>query len=59
MQTTNTTDTPFTFKSFFQAESHLEKQGYHCEKEQWVHADKPIVSVVPTDNGVQIKPIQH
>ncbi|MDC5723117.1 hypothetical protein [Vibrio europaeus] len=59
MQTTNTTYTPFTFESFFQAESHLEKQGYHCEKEQWVHADKPIVSVVPTDNGVQIKPIQH
>jgi len=59
MSTTSTIDTPFTFESFFQAESHLEKQGYHCEKERWVHADKPIVSVVPIDNGVQIKSIQH
>ncbi len=59
MQTTNTTDIPFTFESFFQAESHLEKQGYHCEKEQWVHADKPNVSVVANGHGVQIQPIQH
>ncbi|WP_341852023.1 hypothetical protein [Vibrio vulnificus] len=50
---------PYTFKSFFQAETYLEKQGYHCENERWICDGEPNVSVVANGHGVQIQPIQH
>ncbi|ELX7527365.1 hypothetical protein SKP09_004498 [Vibrio parahaemolyticus] len=59
MQTTDLTQNPFTFESFFQAESYLEKQGYHCENERWICDGEPNVSVVANVHGVQIQPIQH
>ncbi|EKO3874548.1 hypothetical protein P0F29_003177 [Vibrio metschnikovii] len=45
----------FTFESYFQAETYLEKQGYHCENELWVQSKKPIAAVVAKPNGVQIE----
>ena len=59
METTDLTQNPFTFESFFQAESYLEKQGYHCENERWICDGEPNVSVVANERGVQIQPIQH
>lgn len=53
------TQEPFTFESYFQAESYLEKHGYHCEKERWIACEKPDVSVVPNGYGVEIQPITH
>lgn len=53
------TNEPFMFENFFQAETHLEKQGYHCENEQWINSSNKIAAVVPKDNGVQIQPIKH
>ena len=55
METTNLTQRSFTLESFFQAESYLEKQGYHCENEHWVQSEKPIATVVAKPNGVQIE----
>ncbi|HDI3289751.1 TPA: hypothetical protein PMD71_002817 [Vibrio cholerae] len=46
----------FTFESYFQAETWLEKQGYHCEEEQWVQSkEAPKAQVVPNANGVKIE----
>lgn len=59
MQSTDFTKEPFTFESYFQAESYLEKHGYHCENERWVQTNKQDVSVVPNGSGVTIKPITH
>ncbi|HBB9946510.1 hypothetical protein P3566_22040 [Vibrio parahaemolyticus] len=59
MQTIDFKKDPFTFESFFQAESYLEKQGYHCENERWICDGEPNVSVVANERGVQIQPIQH
>ncbi|HFQ5115458.1 TPA: hypothetical protein ACGU7D_004267 [Vibrio vulnificus] len=53
------TNEPYVFENFFQAETHLEKQGYHCENEQWINGGNKIATVVPSDNGVQIQPIKH
>lgn len=52
---------PFTFESYFQAETYLEKQGYHCENERWVRDGELNVSVVANGRGVQIKhePMQY
>ena len=59
MQSTDFTKEPFTFETYFQAESYLEKQGYHCEHERWIHKNKQDVSVVPNGSGVKIEPIKH
>lgn len=59
METTDLTQNPFTFESFFQAESYLEKQGYHCENERLICGGEPNVSVVANGHGAQIQPIQH
>lgn len=42
------------FQTYFQAETFLEKQGYHCENEQWKKQGAPIATAVPLHNGVQI-----
>lgn len=45
----------FTFESYFQAETYLEKQGYHCENERWMQNEKPIATVVAKPNGVTVE----
>ncbi len=55
MRTIAVSSDPFTFESYFQAETYLEKQGYHCENEHWVQSEKPIATVVAKPNGVQIE----
>ena len=55
MRTIEVSSEPFTFESYFQAETYLEKQGYHCENEHWVQSEKPIATVVAKPNGVQIE----
>ncbi|EPZ5431739.1 hypothetical protein ACJPQX_20870 [Vibrio vulnificus] len=55
MRTIAVSSEPFTFESYFQAETYLEKQGYHCENEHWVQSEKPIATVVAKPNGVQIE----
>lgn len=42
------------FESYFQAETFLEKSGYHCENERWIQEGKPDATAVPLPNGVQI-----
>lgn len=46
---------PFTFQTYFQAETFLEKQGYHCENECWVQDEKPIATVVAKSNGIKVE----
>lgn len=55
MRTIAVSSEPFTFESYFQAETYLEKQGYHCENEHWIQSEKPIATVVAKPNGVQIE----
>ncbi len=55
MRTTAISIEPFTFQTYFQAETFLEKQGYHCENECWVQDEKPIATVVAKPNGIQIE----
>ncbi|EOD9110334.1 hypothetical protein ACJRNF_004636 [Vibrio parahaemolyticus] len=55
MRTIAVSSEHFTFESYFQAETYLEKQGYHCENEHWVQSEKPIATVVAKPNGVQIE----
>ncbi|TDE19255.1 hypothetical protein E1100_25690 [Vibrio owensii] len=55
MRTGTISSEPFTFESYFQAETYLEKQGYHCENERWVKGEKPIATVVAKPNGIQIE----
>ncbi|UVD31979.1 hypothetical protein [Vibrio phage vB_Va_Val-yong3] len=55
MRTIAVSSEPFTFESYFQAETYLEKQGYHCENEHWVQSEKPIATVVAKPYGVQIE----
>ena len=45
----------FTFQTYFQAETFLEKQGYHCENGCWVQDEKPIATVVAKSNGVKVE----
>ncbi|MFA0055102.1 hypothetical protein [Vibrio echinoideorum] len=61
MRTIAISNEPFTFQTYFQAETFLEKQGYHCENECWVQDEKPIATVVAKPNGIQIEfnRIQH
>lgn len=43
------------FKSYFLAESYLEIQGYHCEREKWISEEKPNATVVAKPHGVKIE----
>ncbi len=43
------------FKSYFLAESYLEIQGYHCEREKWISEKKPNATVVAKPHGVKIE----
>lgn len=45
----------FTFESYFQAETYLEKQGYHCENERWMKSEKTVATVVAKPNGVTVE----
>lgn len=43
------------FESFFLAETFLEKLGFVCKKEVWIHSDSSRATVVALSNGVHVQ----
>lgn len=54
MKTTNQPTTKRKFKSFFAAETYLEKKGYFCKNGQWIHG-REIATLDKVADSVQIK----